>query len=312
MKLDVIIPAYNEELNLPILHDTLTKTLINIKYNLIYINDGSTDNTTSILTDIYNKDKKHVKVINFSRNFGKDAAIYCGLKNSNSEYTAIIDSDMQQHPKYLLEMLNVLEKENNIDEVAMVNKYENIGIIQKVFKKSFYRIMNRLTGLKFQIGASDFRMFRSSVKKAILDMSEKNRFSKGLFSWVGFNIEYLEYNADKRLNGNSKFKLKKQISYASDGIINFSTKPLRLITIIGILSSLLSFIYFIIILLQTIIYGKDIPGYASLMCVILILGGLQLLVLGILGEYLSKIYIETKNRPIYLEKSSLGFDKEIL
>lgn len=312
MKLDVIIPAYNEELNLPILHDTLTKTLENIKYSLIYINDGSTDSTTTILTDIYNKDKKHVKVINFSRNFGKDAAIYCGLKNSNSEYTAIIDSDMQQHPKYLLEMLNVLEKETNIDEVAMVNKYENIGTIQKLLKKSFYRIMNRLTGLKFQIGASDFRMFRSSVKKAILDMSEKNRFSKGLFSWVGFNIEYLEYNADKRLNGNSKFKLKKQISYASDGIINFSTKPLRLITIIGILSSLLSFIYFIIILLQTIIYGKDIPGYASLMCVILILGGLQLLVLGILGEYLSKIYIETKNRPIYLEKSSLGFDKDIL
>lgn len=312
MKLDVIIPAYNEELNLPILHDTLTKTLENIKYSLIYINDGSTDSTTTILTDIYNKDKKHVKVINFSRNFGKDAAIYCGLKNSNSEYTAIIDSDMQQHPKYLLEMLNVLEKETNIDEVAMVNKYENIGTIQKLLKKSFYRIMNRLTGLKFQIGASDFRMFRSSVKKAILDMSEKNRFSKGLFSWVGFNIEYLEYNADKRLNGNSKFKLKKQISYASDGIINFSTKPLRLITIIGILSSLLSFIYFIIILLQTLIYGKDIPGYASLMCVILILGGLQLLVLGILGEYLSKIYIETKNRPIYLEKSSLGFDKDIL
>lgn len=312
MKLDVIIPAYNEELNLPILHDTLTKTLENIKYSLIYINDGSTDSTTTILTDIYNKDKKHVKVINFSRNFGKDAAIYCGLKNSNSEYTAIIDSDMQQHPKYLLEMLNVLEKETNIDEVAMVNKYENIGTIQKLLKKSFYRIMNRLTGLKFQIGASDFRMFRSSVKKAILDMSEKNRFSKGLFSWVGFNIEYLEYNADKRLNGNSKFKLKKQISYASDGIINFSTKPLRLITIIGILSSLLSFIYFIIILLQTILYGKDIPGYASLMCVILILGGLQLLVLGILGEYLSKIYIETKNRPIYLEKSSLGFDKDIL
>ena len=312
MKLDVIIPAYNEELNLPILHDTLTKTLENIKYSLIYINDGSTDSTTTILTDIYNKDKKHVKVINFSRNFGKDAAIYCGLKNSNSEYTAIIDSDMQQHPKYLLEMLNVLEKETNIDEVAMVNKYENIGTIQKLLKKSFYRIMNRLTGLKFQIGASDFRMFRSSVKKAILDMSEKNRFSKGLFSWVGFNIEYLEYNADKRLNGNSKFKLKKQISYASDGIINFSTKPFRLITIIGILSSLLSFIYFIIILLQTLIYGKDIPGYASLMCVILILGGLQLLVLGILGEYLSKIYIETKNRPIYLEKSSLGFDKDIL
>lgn len=312
MKLDVIIPAYNEELNLPILHDTLTKTLENIKYSLIYINDGSTDSTTTILTDIYNKDKKHVKVINFSRNFGKDAAIYCGLKNSNSEYTAIIDSDMQQHPKYLLEMLNVLEKENNIDEVAMVNKYENIGIIQKFFKKSFYRIMNRLTGLKFQIGASDFRMFRSSVKKAILDMSEKNRFSKGLFSWIGFNIEYLEYNADKRLNGNSKFKFKKQISYASDGIINFSTKPLRLITIIGVLSSLFSFIYFIIVLLQTLIYGKDIPGYASLMCVILILGGLQLLVLGILGEYLSKIYIETKNRPIYLEKSSLGFDKEIL
>ena len=312
MKLDIIIPAYNEELNLPILHDTLTKTLENIKYNLIYINDGSTDSTLDVLSNIYNKDKKHVKVINFSRNFGKDAAIYCGLKNSNAEYTAIIDSDMQQHPKHLLEMLELLDKDSNIDEVAMVNKYENIGSIQKILKKSFYRIMNRLTGLKFQIGASDFRMFRSSVKKAILEMSEKNRFSKGLFSWVGFNIEYLEYNAEKRLNGNSKFKLKKQISYASDGIINFSTKPLRMITIIGILSSLLSFIYFIVILLQTLIYGKDIPGYASLMCVILILGGLQLLVLGILGEYLSKIYIETKNRPIYLEKNTLGFDKDIL
>lgn len=312
MKLDVIIPAFNEDGNLNKLHDILTDTLREIKYNLIFVDDGSTDKTYEILTELYNKDKEHTKVISFSRNFGKDAAIYAGLKHSTAEYACIIDSDLQQNPKYLLEMIKFLDNHSEYDQVAMVNGYQNDGAISKFAKKSFYKIMNKASEQSFKAGASDFRTFRHYVVEAISDMSETNRFSKGLFSWVGFNTYYMPYTVERRFYGESKFKFRSQIKYAWHGILNFSTTPLKISTFLGSIISSGAFLYLLIILFQTIIYGKDIPGYASLMCVILLLGGIQLLVLGIIGEYIAKSYLEVKKRPIYIAKNTLGFNKDIL
>lgn len=312
MKLDVIIPAYNEELIIPTLYEELKKALKDIKYTLIFVNDGSTDNTEQIFEDIYNKDKNHIKIINFSRNFGKDAAIYAGLQKSTAEYTSIIDADMQQNPIYLKEMLDILENDKTIDEVAMVNNYKKNGFFEKFAKESFYKVINKLSGLKFKPGASDFRMFRKYVTKAIINMSEKNRFSKGLFSYVGFNIKYLDYNADKRTIGKSKFKFKKQISYATDGIINFSIKPLKMVSVLGITISISSLIALIITLITIIIDKIEFNLIIILTCISLLIGGITLFSLAIISEYVSKIYIETKNRPVYIEKNTLGFDDNIL
>lgn len=307
MALDIIIPCYNEEGNVETLYNTLSKTLTKIDHTLIFIDDGSIDNTYDRLNTIYNKDKKHVKVISFSRNFGKEAAMFAGLDNSTSEYVCIIDGDMQQNPKYILDMLNFLEDNEQYDEVAMINDYNDKSFIQKILKKSFYKIMSKASGQNTVEGASDFRMFRRCVVEAITSMRETNRFSKGIFAWVGFNTYYMPYKVEKRLSGESKFKFRRQISYATDGILNFSAKPLKIATILGTIFSCISVIYIFEILLQTIINGKDIPGYASMMCVILLLGGIQLLVLGIIGEYLSRSYIENKDRPIYIAKKQLGF-----
>lgn len=312
MKLDVIIPLCNEEGNIELIYDELTKVLKNIKYNLIFIDDGSKDMSYEILHTIYNDDKNHVKVIRFSRNFGKDAAMYAGLNVSSAEYACIIDADLQQNPKYILNMLNFIEKNPEYDEVAMVNKYKNESFFQKMSKNCFYRLMERASGNKQVTGASDFRLFKHRVVEALTSMQEVNRFSKGLFSWVGFNIYYMEYEVEKRHSGQSKFKFKRQLTYATNGLLNFSTKPLRIATILGSIISTFSFIYLIEIIIQTLVLGKDIPGYASIMCVILILGGIQLLVLGIIGEYIARAFLEIKRRPIYIEKETLGFDKEIL
>lgn len=312
MKLDIIIPAFNEEENLYNLYEDIEKKLANIKHNIIFIDDGSKDNTYEVLTDIYNKDRNHIKVIRFSRNFGKDAAIYAGLKQSNAPYACIIDADLQQDPSLISKMIDILDNDSTYDMVAMVNDYSNEKIFSKFLKKTFYRVMNRACEQKFKAGASDFRLLRNYVVKALLKMPENNRFSKGLFSWIGFNTYYMNYKASKRTAGNSKFRLKKQINYATDGLINFSTKPLRIATFLGTIISTFSLIYLIVVIITTFINNSKLPPYTTMMCVILLLGGIQLLVLGIMGEYISKSYIEVKNRPIYITKETLGMEEDIL
>lgn len=312
MKLNIVIPLYNEEGNIEPLFKELTKNLKGIKFNLIFVDDGSTDESMHVLTELYEKNKNIMKVISFSRNFGKESAMYAGLKATNAEYTCIIDADLQQNPKYILEMLNFLEENNDYDVVAMVNDYSNEKSSSRFLKRAFYKVMTSASGQKTVTGASDFRLMRKDVVEAIISLKEINRFSKGLFAWVGFNTYYMDYKVESRHSGTSKFKLKKQITYAKEGIVSFSTKPLKLATILGGIISTVSFIYFIEILLQTLILGKDLPGYASMMCVILLLGGIQLLVLGIIGEYIAKSYMEIKNRPIYITKTRLGFDDDIL
>lgn len=312
MKLNVIIPLYNEEGNIDALFEALTSSLKDIKYYLTFVDDGSSDKSYDILKKIYTKNKNIVKVIRFSRNFGKEAAMLAGLKSSKAKYTCIIDADLQQDPKYIMDMVKFLDNNDEFDEVAMVNDYAKEKEAQKFLKKSFYKIMEKSTGQHVKAGASDFRLMRSGVVDALINIQEVNRFSKGLFSWVGFNTYYMEYSANERHSGKSKFNLKKQLSYAKEGIISFSTKPLKLATVLGTFISAVSFIYFLVVLFETIIFGKDIPGYASLMCVILLLGGIQLIVLGIIGEYIANTYLEVKKRPIYIAKEKLGFDDDIL
>ncbi|MBQ7240354.1 MAG: glycosyltransferase family 2 protein [Bacilli bacterium] len=310
--LDVIIPTFNEEDNIEPLYKELSNTLKDIKYNLIFIDDGSTDKTLSNLIKVYKKDTNHIKIISFTRNFGKDAAIYAGLKESTGKYISIIDSDLQQHPKHILEMIDFLNKNEDYDEVAMVNSYTNESFIQKKMKKSFYKLMTRITHYNFEVGASDFRTIRNYVAKTLIDLKETNRFTKGLFAWTGFNVKYLKYTPDKRLHGKSKFNFRKQINYAIDGILNFSTSPMKLALYLGSTISIFSFIYLVYLIIKTLILGKDIPGFASIMCVLLLLGGVILTLLGLIGEYVARIYMETKQRPIYISKIKFGFDDNIL
>ncbi len=310
--LDVIIPTFNEEDNIEPLYKELSNTLKDIKYNLIFIDDGSTDKTLSKLIKVYKKDTNHIKIISFTRNFGKDAAIYAGLKESTGKYISIIDSDLQQHPKHILEMIDFLDKNEDYDEVAMVNSYTNESFIQKKMKKSFYKLMTKITHCNFEVGASDFRTIRNYVAKTLIDLKETNRFTKGLFAWTGFNVKYLKYTPDKRLHGKSKFNFRKQINYAIDGILNFSTSPMKLALYLGSTISIFSFIYLVYLIIKTLILGKDVPGFASIMCVLLLLGGVILTLLGLIGEYVARIYMETKQRPIYISKIKFGFDDNIL
>ena len=313
MKLDIIIPSYNEEKNVTLIYKKISDAFKNINYEIIYVNDGSTDNTYKELKKLYEDDQKHVKVVNFSRNFGKEAAIFAGLEKSDGKYTAIIDADLEQNPKYLKEMLAFLEDNQEYDEVCMINKErKNHRGLHKFLARSFYKVINSLSDVKFEPDASDFRMFRKNVRDAILKLNEKNRFSKGIFSWVGFNIKYLPYDVEKRIHGTSNYGIKKSFKYAMDGIIGYSIKPLKIITSTGITFSFVGFMYLLYVLIKTIVIGVDTPGFATIVCLILFIGGIQLISIGMLGEYISKTFIETKNRPIYIEKNSLGFDDDIL
>lgn len=307
MLLTVIIPAYNEEGNIIELNKRLVNTLKDIDYELIYINDGSTDKT---LEKIKSLNDERIKYISFSNNFGKEAAIYAGIKHSSGKYTCIIDADLQQNPKYIISMLNYLKKNEEVDQIAMVMKNrDKENLFNRISKNIFYKLINRLSDIKLVDGASDFRMFNEIVKKAILALPEKNRFTKGIFSWIGFKTEYMYYNVEKRYSGKTKFSARAQIKYALTGITNYSIKPLQVSAILGTIISSFSFIYLLIIIFKTLILGKDTPGYASLIVVMLFIGGLQMLFIGIMGSYLGKTYLETKNRPIYIEKETKGFDE---
>lgn len=308
MKLDIIVPSYNEEGNVEKFCEKTKEVLKPGEFNIIFVNDGSSDKTAEKLKKVYENNKECVKIINFSRNFGKDAAIYAGLLHSKSKYACIIDCDLQQNPKYLNDMMDFLDNNEEYDSICMCQKQNKNRFLQK----SFYKIMGYLSNMNIVDGASDFRMFRRNMVKAILELSEKNRFSKGIFSYVGFNTYYDEYKVESRNAGKTKWNKSKLFNYAFGGIVSFSTKPLRLATYTGLLTSFAAFVYLIVIIVQTITTGKTTPGYASLMCVLLFIGGLQLIFTGIIGEYIGNIHNETKDRPIFIAKEKIGFDEDFL
>ena len=302
MKLSFIVPCYNEEGNVKAFYEKMIETIDynKYKYELIFINDGSKDKTLERLKELL-KEKVNIKIIHFSRNFGKEAGIYAGLKEAEGEYIAIIDADLQQNPKFLLKMMKVLD-ETDYDVVTAYQKVRKEGFVLTTFKKMFYKLINKLCDIDFVSGASDFRMFRRSVLEAILSMGEYYRFSKGIFSWVGFDTYYMPYDVESRNSGKTKWSFWKLFKYAIDGIVSFTTAPLRLATILGFLISISSFIYLVILIIQKLCFGIMVAGYASILAVLLLVGGIQLLSLGIIGEYLARTYIEVKKRPIYIAK----------
>ncbi len=312
MKISIIVPCYNEEKNVSVMYETINKLFYNkkYKYEILFINDGSKDETLKNLKEIAKNAEDDVKIINFSRNFGKEAAMYAGLKESNGDYVAIIDADMQQNPILLLKMISILEQDEDIDSVAAYQEERKESKLLKFFKKRFYKLINKMTEVEFKDGASDFRIFRRNMVNAILSMTEYYRFSKGIFSFVGFNTYYMPYQVEKRLNGTTKWSFRKLFKYAIDGIVSFTTTPLKVSTVLGMIISFCSFIYLIVIVVKTLIMGIDVPGYASLLGVVLLLGGIQLLALGIIGEYLARTYIENKRRPIYITKEIIKSKKD--
>lgn len=306
MKLSFVIPCYNEESNVNLIHDEIAKIFSPLyKYEIIFVNDGSSDNTLKSLKEILKNSKTKIKVINFSRNFGKEAAIYAGLKEAKGDYISLIDADMQQDPKYVMEMVSFLDKNEEYDSVAMYQDKRKEGKVLTLFKKSFYKLINKISDTKFQSNASDFRTFRKCVIKSVLELKEYYRFSKGIFSWVGYNTYYMPYTVKERATGTTKWSFKKLFKYALDGIISFTTAPLKMATYIGLMSSFASIVYLVFVIIQKLAWGIDIPGYATIITLILFLGGMQLFSLGIIGEYIGRNYIETKNRPIYIAKEIL-------
>lgn len=307
MKLSIVVPCFNEEENIELLCEEIEKVFENekIKYELIFINDGSSDSTLKKMKKSILNTNLNIKIINFSRNFGKEAAMYAGLRESSGEYTVIIDADLQQPPALIMDMMNILENDKDLDSVGTYQEERNEGRLLTFYKNSFYKLINRISEINFVQGASDFRIFRRTMVDAIISMTEYYRFSKGIFSWVGFNTHYIPYQANKRKNGKSSWSFWKLFKYAIDGMVSFTTAPLRIATILGIIISVLSFIYVVILIVQTFIFGIDVPGYASTLSVVLLLGGIQLFSLGIIGEYLARTYVETKRRPIYIVKEKL-------
>ncbi len=313
MKLSIIIPCKNEEGNITKLHEKIDGVLNKVKYEAIYIDDGSTDNTLKELHELYEKDIQHVKILSFSRNFRKEAAMLAGFEHATGEYTCIIDADLQQNPKYLVEMLEFLENNKEYDVVGMVmkNRTEDSGFM-KVCKNAFYNLMNKMCEVKLENAASDFRMFRTNVKNAMISLGEKNRFTKGIFAWVGFNTKFLEYEVEPRANGKSSFGFINSMKYAIDGMVAFSYKPLNIATSIGVISIIASIIYLIGSLIYVFGFCNDWSVIYALITLVLFLFGLQFIILGVVGKYLALVNNEVKNRPVYILKEKVGFGNETI
>lgn len=304
MDLSLVIPCYNEAENINLFYETVEKSFMDksFSYELVFINDGSIDKTLLNLKALVSSRKGNIRVVSFSRNFGKEAAIYAGLSHAKGDMVCIIDADLQQHPDVVLQMKDILDSKPEVDCVAAFQQKRKEGKVLSSLKSCFYKIINKVSDVDFVNGASDFRLMRRSMVNAILSMTEYHRFSKGIFSWVGFNTEHIPYEVQPREHGETKWSFFKLFKYAIDGIVAFSTAPLKLATFIGFLSSILSVIYLIVVVIQKLFFGIDVPGYATIVVLLLLLGGLILFCLGIIGEYLSKIYVQMKNRPIYIEK----------
>ena len=303
----IVVPCYNEQEAIPYFYEEVNKVSNTMRdkteFEFLFVNDGSKDDTLKVLRELSKKDER-VKYISFSRNFGKESAMYAGLKEATGDYVAIMDADLQDPPALLPEMFDTLEK-GEYDCVAtrrVTRKGESK--IRSFFARLFYKIMNLISNTEVVDGARDFRLMSRQMVNAILEIGEYNRFSKGIFGFVGFNTKWLEYENIERVAGKTKWSFWKLLLYALDGFTAFSTKPLNISTFVGILFCLISLIMIIFIICKTLIFGDPVGGWPSLACIVLFVGGVQLFCTGIMGEYLSKTYLEVKNRPIYIVKET--------
>ena len=306
MDLSIVVPCYNEEGNVELFYEEVQKVFKGkkIKYENVFVNDGSSDNTLDRITNKDDQKKQNIKVINFSRNFGKEAAMYAGLKEAEGELVTIIDADLQQRPELILRMIDILNENEQFDSVAAFQEVRKEGKVLTFFKDTFYKVINSMSTVPFVQGASDFRTFRRKVVDSILELSEYHRFSKGIFSFVGYNTYYLPYEVEERNSGTSKWNFFKLFNYAIDGIVAFTTSPLRAPFYISIVTFLVGFIYFIVALF------KGVSEFTVILLVMLFLFSLLFMVVGVIGEYLSRTYIQVKQRPIYIVKERLESKKK--
>lgn len=307
-KISFVSPCYNEEKNVYPFYNLVKETMKckNFQYEIVFINDGSRDDTMEELEEIYQSDPEHIVVVNFLHNFGKEAALLAGLKNATGDYICTIDSDLQQDPKYGVQMANILEENNDIDMVAAKPSNEKDSALLSFFKKSFYKIINTIASVPFYQGVSDFRVFRKNVCEAIVSMPEHNRFSKGIFSWVCPNIICIDYEVKDRASGTTKWSFFKLFKYAFEGICSFSHTPLLFPLIFGAIELFATFILMCITIVGHI--ASWTMPFTTLWLFVMLLGltGVQSISTGIIGQYLSKVHTETTNRPIYIIKEILN------
>lgn len=310
MKLSLVVPCYNEAENVSLFQEETIKAFSDCGYDyeIIFVDDGSKDATLHELRKLYKAQKCPVKVVSFSRNFGKEAGIYAGMKHASGDYVTLIDADLQQRPEIARDMVRILDEQPEYDIVAAYQDRRGESKILSFFKKCFYSVINKLSKVSLKSDASDFRTLRRSVVDSILCLAEYHRFSKGIFAWVGYNTCFIPYTACERAAGVSKWNFRKLLNYAIDGIIGYSTTPLRIATFLGSCTAISALIYLIVVILQKLIAGIDIPGYATIIVLILFLGSMQLFCIGIIGEYVGRTFEQSKNRPIFIAKEVLSYD----
>ncbi len=307
--ISLIIPCYNEQESLPIFYKEVTSVArrMGSDYELLFVDDGSKDRTLPILKELAAQDE-HVTYFSFSRNFGKEAAMYAGFCNAKGDYIAVMDADMQDPPSLLPQMIEILEG-GEYDSVA-TRRTSRTGEppIRSWFAKRFYRLVNRISDADIVDGARDFRLMRREMAEAIVSMGEYNRFSKGIFGWIGFRTYWMPYDNIERAAGETKWNFWKLFKYAIDGIISFSQAPLSIASWFGMVMTLLSFLFLFLIVIRKAVFGDPVAGWASTICVIVFIGGIQLFCLGIIGQYIAKAYLETKKRPHFIISETNGED----
>lgn len=307
MKISIVVSCYNEAKALPYFYKEMkkieTKDFKDIEFEYIFVNDGSKDDTINIIKDLNSKDNS-VRYISFSRNFGKEAAMLAGLEASTGDFVTLMDADLQDPPSLLLDMYNTLINEDYDCVATRRVSRKGEPVIRSFFARMFYKIINKISYIEMVDGARDYRLMKRQVVDSILSLKEYNRYSKGIFSFVGFNTKWIEYENIERVAGETKWSFWKLFIYAFDGITAFSTMPLVISSILGILFCIISFIIIIVIVIKTLVFGDVTSGWPSLACIIFFVSGIQLFSIGIIGQYLSKTYLEVKNRPVYIIKET--------
>ena len=314
--LSVIVPCYNEQEAIPFFYEAITKTASEMKerwhdieFEFLFIDDGSNDDTLNTVKKLREKDSR-VRYVSFSRNFGKESAIYAGLKNARGDYAVTMDADMQDPPALLPEMYKAVREESYDSAATRRVTRHGEPVIRSFFARRFYRLINRMSSADIVDGARDYRIMTRRMVDAIVEMQEYNRFTKGIYGWIGFNTKWIAFENVERVAGETKWSFWKLFGYAMEGIIGFSTIPLSMATWFGILMSMVSFLGILFIIIKKIVFGDPTSGWSSMVCIILLVAGIQLFCMGIIGQYLAKTYLETKRRPIYIAKSTSEDDAE--
>ncbi|MCQ2972624.1 MAG: glycosyltransferase family 2 protein [archaeon] len=298
MSMDIVVPCYNEEKVLTQFFEEVNYQMKDYEWKIIFVDDGSQDNTLNIIKKLSNE-FTNIKYLSFSRNFGKEAAIYAGLQYSTGDYVILMDADMQDPPYLIPQMIDEIKKGNDIVATRRVTR-KGEPFLRSFGARTFYKLINKFSDVEIVDGARDYRIMKREVVDSVLDLKEYNRFSKGIFQWVGYKTKWIEYENVARKEGESSWSFWELVKYSIEGLVSFTTAPLHIATIFGFIFSVIAFIALLYIVIRTMIFGNPVDGWPSLASIILFIGGIQLLTIGILGQYLSKIYLESKRRPVYI------------